>query len=89
MQRWLMVVILSMTLAIGWWSVAAAAGSPASCTGHVASELAQSGDLVAANAHLREEARELGIPFGTFSRTIAQAHEGSFDACYEAFVGGE
>lgn len=89
MKRWLAAIILSSSLAIGFWSAAAAAGPPASCTGHVASQLAQSGDLVAANEHLREEARELGIPFGTFSRTIAQAHEGSFDACYEAFVGGE
>jgi hypothetical protein len=82
----IIVVVVASGLTLGGWSSVGAASAPASCTGHVASELAQAGELVAANEHLRNEARELGIPFGEFARTIAETHEGSFDGCFEAFV---
>jgi hypothetical protein len=89
MKRSLLAFALAGGLAVTGALPAAAANEHASCTGLGASTDARAGEFPEAVFNIKEEVESVfGLTFGELVSGFSQLHEGSTEACEDAFGGG-
>jgi hypothetical protein len=89
MKQWTVALALAGVLAAAASAPVIAASDHASCTGLGAATDARAGDFPEAVFNIKEEAPTIfGLSFGELVSSFSQLHEGSPDACQDAFAGG-
>jgi hypothetical protein len=89
MKHWMFALILASGLTVIGMSPVVGASDQASCTGLSAAADATAGAFPEAVFTIKAEAPTVfGLSFGEFASSFSQLHEGSPDACQDAFVGG-